>query len=302
MQQGQTDAIKDFLRFSAHFREYSTGNQLLIAAQCPNATKVASLKIWNELGYHIREGQKSIKVLAPSRRKRRREQVITSQDDGSEVVELTLATILKFVPVPVFDASQLVEIEERPLPEFFHPIGEGYEEHVAQLTLCAQAAAFHVIYALTDNAKQHINAPAPQGYLTSDNYIVIRRDLDSTNRFLTLTHEYGHGLHRHLPRGMRGKVAECQAEATAFLVVYNYGIESPFSSDYLQNWGNTLSDFLAELDEVQAVATRIMTELDARHSLHDPIFELKMQRRTARAQKAPNTSSRKRRSKHTKRT
>lgn len=285
MKLGTTQALETFLRFSAQFREYSTANQLLIAWQCPFATKVASYKLWEELGYHVKRGAKSIKILAPRQYRKKKESRPPNgepQDNAEGISEI----VLGFVPVSVFDASQLVEIDDKPLPDFFRPLEGDHEQLLACLTLCAQAAGFTVVYASTDHVKQHVNAPAPQGYLDSTDKIVIRPELDSTRRFLTLAHEYAHGLHRHLPRGMKGKVAECQAEATAYLVGYTYGIESPFSSDYLQNWGNTPTDLLAELDEVRAVATRIISEIDAGISLHDPFLEMKTRRRGAPAQKS----------------
>src|SRR5262245_28082846 len=49
-----------------HFRAYSFHNQLLIAHQCPGATRVAGFRAWLELGYAVRKGEHAIRIWAPA--------------------------------------------------------------------------------------------------------------------------------------------------------------------------------------------------------------------------------------------
>lgn len=53
------------LDVQSRFHRYSFGNVLLIALQSPEATRVAGLRRWLELGRHVRRGQKGIAILAP---------------------------------------------------------------------------------------------------------------------------------------------------------------------------------------------------------------------------------------------
>ena len=57
------------LRFMAAFRRYSFNNVMLIASQCPQASHVAGCRAWQQLGRHVREGEKAIKILGYSTKK-----------------------------------------------------------------------------------------------------------------------------------------------------------------------------------------------------------------------------------------
>lgn len=45
-----------------HFHQYSLSNQLLIAVQCPEATRVAGFKAWLKLGYCVRRGESALRI------------------------------------------------------------------------------------------------------------------------------------------------------------------------------------------------------------------------------------------------
>jgi hypothetical protein len=48
-----------------HFHSYSLRNQLLLALQKPDATRVAGFKAWLALGYCVRRGEKALRIFAP---------------------------------------------------------------------------------------------------------------------------------------------------------------------------------------------------------------------------------------------
>jgi hypothetical protein len=47
------------------FHNYSFGNILEIARQKPDATRVAGLYAWNQLGRKVKKGERGIRILAP---------------------------------------------------------------------------------------------------------------------------------------------------------------------------------------------------------------------------------------------
>lgn len=49
---------------------YSMNNQLLIALQKPDATRVAGFGAWLKLGRCVRKGEKAIKIFAPAPQQR----------------------------------------------------------------------------------------------------------------------------------------------------------------------------------------------------------------------------------------
>ena len=94
-----------------HFHHYSLRNQLLIAMQAPDSTRVAGFRAWLQLGYAVRKGETAIKIwmpLAPSRK-----QLQAWRDGGGDPGEKP-RTLFKLGSV--FDVSQV-----SPLPPPANP-------------------------------------------------------------------------------------------------------------------------------------------------------------------------------------
>lgn len=91
-----------------HFHSYGLHNQLLIAVQCPGATRVAGFRRWLDLGYAVRKGEHGLSIWAPctpskTKLRRWREAGANPEDRPRTFFRL----------VKVFDRSQV-----DPLPEF----------------------------------------------------------------------------------------------------------------------------------------------------------------------------------------
>src|SRR5437879_1303026 len=54
-----------WLGTAAKFRTYSLNNQLLIALQRPEASRVAGYRAWQQLGRQVRKGERGIAIFAP---------------------------------------------------------------------------------------------------------------------------------------------------------------------------------------------------------------------------------------------
>ena len=59
------EPLKQYLDVQSRFDRYSVSNALLIAKQCPTATRLADFKTWQEQGASIQKGQKAISILEP---------------------------------------------------------------------------------------------------------------------------------------------------------------------------------------------------------------------------------------------
>lgn len=59
------EPMKQYLDVQSRFDRYSVSNVLLIAKQCPTATRLADFKTWQEQGASIQKGQKAISILEP---------------------------------------------------------------------------------------------------------------------------------------------------------------------------------------------------------------------------------------------
>lgn len=259
MQAGVSDRYQRLLDFASRFYQYSTGNQLLIMLQMPEASHVAGYRTWEQMGYHVAKGQKGIRILAP-RTYRKRGKATDDTDSDEQRMGLY------FSSVAVFDASQLNpdEVTERPLPTFYHPLGSDEETEALCVKTIQQLATAGIRVEERDDL-----GGEKQGYSAPGGYIALRRGLPSRNRIRTLVHEWAHEL-LHQQTGLvtvlSKSVKECQAEATAYVVLAHFGIHNEFSSDYLQNWGNTPEALMAELSAVQKAAAQIIQALEAKSS------------------------------------
>src|SRR4051794_41952131 len=60
-----TDGWKRWLSCRQHFHRYSLANQLLIALQNTDATRVAGFRAWLRLGYGVRRGERALRIWVP---------------------------------------------------------------------------------------------------------------------------------------------------------------------------------------------------------------------------------------------
>ena len=60
-----SEGWKRWLKVRRHFHTYTFHNQLLIASQCPEATRVAGFRSWLSIGYAVRKGERAIRIWAP---------------------------------------------------------------------------------------------------------------------------------------------------------------------------------------------------------------------------------------------
>ena len=65
LEAGHSEGLTAYLTVMGRFHNYSFGNILEIARQKPNATRVAGLYAWNQLGRKVRKGERGIRILAP---------------------------------------------------------------------------------------------------------------------------------------------------------------------------------------------------------------------------------------------
>lgn len=65
LEQGKSETLKRYLAVMARFTHYSLGNQMLIARQKPEATRVAGYRTGRPLGRQVRRGERAIRILAP---------------------------------------------------------------------------------------------------------------------------------------------------------------------------------------------------------------------------------------------
>jgi hypothetical protein len=240
--QGKSQRLEQYLAFTARFHRYSLNNQMLIYLQCPQARYVVGYRGWQKLGYQVARGEKAIRILAP------RPYQQANPETGEKEERMY------FVSVSVFDASQLANVRDKPLPVFFTPLADDQQELYNRLCQVVTEDGIAV-------SEQTLGRE--QGY-SGGGRIAVREGQDSRNKVLTLLHEYVHELLHWNAKGREQplQVKECHAEAVSYVVAHHFGIHNPFSADYLQHWGTTSKELTAELDVVRRAAAHIINQIE----------------------------------------
>lgn len=254
MQQGKSQHLLDYLQECSRFYRYSTQNQLLIRIQAPDARFVQSFDKWSKDGYKIREGARAIRVWAPTKYKKKEKQ---KKEDGSGEEEEVVIEKTGYILVPTHPDTNIENLDEKPLPEFFTPLGNNHDELAVKLVEAMRADGITVKDAPLNSAEG----------VSRGGTVLLREGRDSTNRCLTAIHEWTHELlHQSRPdrgAGLGERVRECHAEAAAYVIANHFGVPSPFSSDYILQWGNTSELLLAEFEWVNKAVKHILDTLEA---------------------------------------
>jgi len=256
IKQGKSERLKEYLAFCSKFHKYSFANTILIFVQNSNATRVAGFRKWNELGYRIKKGSNSIKILAPFKK------VFILDEEGNKIYLKNMTVIqrenkdkhlkeIRFFPVSVFDISQIINLNgKEEVTTFFEPIGDSFKDKYIELcrVIESEGTEINEIYIPGDR----------QGYV-KDGKIYINKNIDFNNRLITLIHEWSHvELHS---RDTPEKTRECQAEAVSYVIGQFFGLNNPFASDYLIHYGNDAEKLKKNLNIILKTSKKLINEI-----------------------------------------
>lgn len=256
-----SEGWKAWLQFAAFMPNYSVNNQLLILAQRPTASAVASYTSWKSLGRQVVRGEKGIRILAPTKR------AATDLDDEDRLASPAgeplrsghngppHRVVTGYRTVSVFDVSQTTGA---PLPEPQRPSllsGDAPPGLWEGLATQVQQAGFHLERVPSAAAIGGANGVTDFGTRT----VQVRADVSPAQAAKTLAHELGHVLlhdpaHGASPTGLCRDDKEVEAESVAFIVLAHAGVDtSDYSFGYVAGWATG-----AQPDAIRAHAQRIL--------------------------------------------
>ncbi len=253
LEAGHSEGLTAYLTAMGRFHNYSFGNILEIARQRPDATRVAGLYAWNQLGRKVIKGQKGIRILAPmiGTRKKKDSEANKSKDPAA----INAPVLVGFHAVYVFDVSQTEGAE---LPGFTErtkgEVGE-YRERLIDFTI-AQGIQLEF--------KESI---APALGMSYGGRIVILPGQEPAEEFSTLVHELAHEmLHKAERRTATTKtVRETEAEAIAFVVSQTIGLDAGrASADYIHLYHGNAALLTESLEVIQRTAALILSALETK--------------------------------------
>lgn len=213
-------------RWNGGFHSYSLNNTLLIWVQKPEAIEspyICGYKRWKSLGWQVNKGEKSIRILAPYKKR-------IEDENGDE------SFIIKgFFPVSVFHVSQASKIDEcKSEQELLDSIGcPDLISGDVDFNTIVKACPFPV----------HISET--MGFSngnTDGKKITIAKRNNESSMVHTLCHEWSHALMHFKPetKSLERSIKEYDAEVCAYIVTSCLGFQNSKSSLYIGNWkGNS---------------------------------------------------------------
>jgi hypothetical protein len=249
LEQGHSEGLTAYLTAMGRFHRYSFSNVMEIARQKSDATRVAGMYAWNQLGRRVKKGEKGIRILAPVIGIRRKKDTEAEKDVRTQ----NQPALVGFRSAYVWDISST---EGRDLPELSCEVTGSvgvYRERLMD---------FVVSQGITLEFKDSI-APA-LGVCYGDR-IVLLPGQSPAEEFSTLVHELAHAfLHRAERRINTTKtVRETEAEAIAFVVGTTIGLNTgDASASYIQLYHGNAALLAESLEVIQKTSAVILSALE----------------------------------------
>jgi antirestriction protein ArdC len=248
LEAGRSDALTAYLDAMSRFHNYSFGNVLEIARQRPDATRVAGLYAWNQLGRKVKKGEKGIRILAPIIGVKRKADEEAAKDPAYQ----NKPVLVGFRNAYVFDVSQTEGAE---LPAM-HQVGGDVGENRDRLLSFIEGQGIDLVF--TENI-------APALGVSYGGRIAILPGQSEAEEFSTLVHELAHEmLHKAERRTSTTKVVkETEAEAVAFVVGKAVGLKvGSASADYIHLYHGNASLLAESLEVIQQTSAVILAALE----------------------------------------
>jgi antirestriction protein ArdC len=239
-----------WLSTRAHFHSYSFNNQLLIAMQRPDATRVAGFRAWLKLGYCVRRGERALRIWVPIPPPRG--QLEAWEAAGSDPKDRPRR---HFKLGPVFDREQ---VEPPPPPATPLPLDPPVRE-VDGDELAWVLPRLVDLAGEIGSAVEFEQMPHARGgyYELESRRIAIRSDMAANGQVKTLIHELAHALLRAESSDKNAELdraaEELVVESVAFTVCGSLGLDtSGYSVPYLASWATE-----AEIETIEQRAALI---------------------------------------------
>jgi len=267
--------FQEWLDVQSRFHDYSHRNTLLIKLQCPEATRVAGYRTWQEeFDRHVQEGESAIWIWAP---------IITKQcpecenspsyhedsncDYDETPPEEWSEGLVGFKPAPVFDISQT---EGEPLPDLATEATGDAGDLVTRLTDAADEIGVTVRIVPADEWT-HGEAKGiceQLSLIDMQPRVEVRDRENEADLARTLVHEYAHALlHFDIDDDTERAKREVEAEAVAYVVGRYCGLETSGSAFYLAAWESDDPEVVRErLGRISRTAEKLIDVLESESS------------------------------------
>ena len=260
LEAGHSDALTAYLDAMSRFHNYSFGNILEIARQRPDATCVAGMYAWNQLGRKVKKGERGIRILAPIVGVKRKK----DEEAEKDITKQNTRGLVGFRNAYVFDVSQTEGAELPAMREMSGEVGENR----ARIISFINKQKIELVF--TENI-------APALGMSYGGRIAILPGQSEAEEFSTLVHELAHELLEHAKRRTTTTkvVRETEAESIAFVVGKAVGLNTgTASADYIHLYHGNASLLAESLEIIQQTSAVILAALQPSESETMPDAEL----------------------------
>jgi hypothetical protein len=247
LEAGHSDALTAYLNAMSRFHNYSFGNILEIARQRPDATRVAGMYAWNQLGRRVKKGERGIRILAPIVGVKRKK----DEEAEKDITKQNTRVLVGFRNAYVFDVSQTEGAELPAMREMSGEVGEN----LARLISFINKQNIELVF--TENI-------APALGMSYGGRIAILPGQSEAEEFSTLVHELAHEMLEHARRRTTTTkvVRETEAESIAFVVGKAVGLNTgTASADYIHLYHGNASLLAESLEVIQQTSAVILAAL-----------------------------------------
>lgn len=258
---GRSDEFLKFLAFSAHFHQYSFGNQLLIMMQAPDAGRVAGFQAWASVGRKVKKGAKSISILRPL--------LVPDKEKPKGADGKYPQKMAGFKYVSVFADF---DTEGEAMPDFMTVKGQEESARAGLSAMLGSARAQGI-------KVQEEKCGSAHGYTDGDKIVIDpeKCDAEPAHALRVLAHEWAHWelhyTHEGMPAADRPtrKVRELEADACAYVLCSFYGVDTATNSaDYIANWGGNPDALKASMNRIQRAVQAILSACDRTQMPEEP--------------------------------
>ena len=247
LEAGHSDALTAYLDAMSRFHNYSFGNILEIARQRPDATRVAGMYAWNQLGRKVKKGERGIRILAPIVGVKRKK----DEEAEKDITKQNTRVLVGFRNAYVFDVSQTEGAELPAMREMSGEVGENRARLIAFIN------KQNIELVFTENIAPALGA-------SYGGRIAILPGQSEAEEFSTLVHELAHEMLEHAKRRTTTTkvVRETEAESIAFVVGKAVGLNTgTASADYIHLYHGNASLLAESLEVIQQTSAVILAAL-----------------------------------------
>ena len=246
-----SEGWKHWLGQRRHFHRYSFANQLLIAVQKPDATRVAGFRAWMKLGYCVKRGERALRIWVPIPPSKA---ALDAWERNGAIADERPRTRFNKLG-PVFDRSQVAPLpppaEPAPLDPPIRTVeGDDLAWVFPRLVeLAGEIGSGVVIECMPDGHGGYFEPVTKR--------IALYRANPVNHHVKTLVHELAHALLRWdlelTDLELTYSQEELVAESIAYTVCGSFGLDTTqFSIPYLACWSES-----AELETIERAAKTI---------------------------------------------